>query len=406
MTGPGAGQLLREHRARRALTQEDVARELAHLSWQLDRRAVEVTGATVSRWERGTVRPGLRYARLLAHLFDVTVDDLGLGSVDITVPVSRPDAVAAADLARSAEASDTGDRALDIVEGAVDDLCRRYAGISPAVLLPEVRGHLDYVQGLLDRRLSHRHRRRTMAAAGWLSLLAACVHVDIGEHTAAAARCAAVDAIADQLGHTELAAWPWEVRAWRALTLGRPRDTLDLAATGLQIAPARSSARMQLLAQTGRAHARLGDRRETRSAVRRAETDAARLSTPERPDHHFVYDPAKVLSYLATTLAWSGDTGPAEDYARQVIDQVQAAAVPKPRRLATARLDLGLVLAADARPEEALHEAALAARSGQLVPSNSWRAHEVVDVVRHRWPTLPALHDFDEQLALPAPAPT
>ncbi|ALE72451.1 hypothetical protein AD006_11405 [Pseudonocardia sp. EC080610-09] len=48
-----------------------------------------------------------------------------------------------------------------------------------------------------------------------------------------------------------------------------------------------------------------------------------------------------------------------------------------PRRLATARLDLGLILARARRPDEA----AAAFDAGVLVPSNAWRAIELDDAL-------------------------
>lgn len=54
MTEPSPGRLLREQRTRRALSQDDVARALARLSWQLDQRAADVT-AVLLQVGRGEV---------------------------------------------------------------------------------------------------------------------------------------------------------------------------------------------------------------------------------------------------------------------------------------------------------------------------------------------------------------
>lgn len=129
VTEPNAGRLLREHRVRRALSQEDVARALARLSWQLDHRAAEVTGDTVSRWERGKVRPGPRYTRLLIHLFDATVDDLGLGLGAVSPGSSFPQAAPMTDPV----IHDAWDELLDVLavrsnELGCSDLRRSTAG--------------------------------------------------------------------------------------------------------------------------------------------------------------------------------------------------------------------------------------------------------------------------------------
>ncbi|GGQ65725.1 hypothetical protein GCM10010166_39190 [Couchioplanes caeruleus subsp. azureus] len=46
--------------------------------------------------------------------------------------------------------------------------------------------------------------------------------------------------------------------------------------------------------------------------------------------------------------------------------------------MASARLDLGLALLAPGKPDEAAAVAAAAIGSGRIVPSNWWRASEVV----------------------------
>lgn len=48
---------------------------------------------------------------------------------------------------------------------------------------------------------------------------------------------------------------------------------------------------------------------------------------------------------------------------------------------ATARLDLGLVLARLGRPDEAAHYGVLAIESNELVPSNAWRADKLIAAV-------------------------
>lgn len=52
--------------------------------------------------------------------------------------------------------------------------------------------------------------------------------------------------------------------------------------------------------------------------------------------------------------------------------------VPRPRRIASARLDLGLALLAANKPDEASAAATAAITSGRVVPSNWWRATEIV----------------------------
>lgn len=54
---------------------------------------------------------------------------------------------------------------------------------------------------------------------------------------------------------------------------------------------------------------------------------------------------------------------------------------PRPRRAVSARLDLALALLAADQPDEAAQVTLAAITSGLLVPSNYWRAAEVITAV-------------------------
>jgi hypothetical protein len=57
---------------------------------------------------------------------------------------------------------------------------------------------------------------------------------------------------------------------------------------------------------------------------------------------------------------------------------------PRPRRAASARLDLSLALLAAGKDDEAAGTALEAVTSGRLVPSNYWRAREIIRAVGGR----------------------
>jgi hypothetical protein len=122
---------------------------------------------------------------------------------------------------------------------------------------------------------------------------------------------------------------------------------------------------------------------ETRDALDRVARLTSALPTPERPEHHYRYDPDKALAYTATTLAWSGDPA-AEEYTRTLIGQLERPTngAPRPRRAASARLDLALALLAAGKPDEAAAEATAAVATGRVVPSNWWRVAEVLAAVQ------------------------
>jgi hypothetical protein len=148
------------------------------------------------------------------------------------------------------------------------------------------------------------------------------------------------------------------------------------------MAPRDGSAFIQATAQEGRAHARLGERREARDALDRLERLASPLPAPDQPEHHYRYDPAKQLAYTVTTLSWLADPA-AEQYAREVLARLESGndGGLRPRRTATARLDLALVLAKGGGLDEAAEQALTALASGRIVPSSAWRACEIANAV-------------------------
>ena len=301
-------------------------------------------------------------------------------------PARRPaataglDEVEAIELARRALASDVGDGTCERIELAVDDLAVAYHATPPAELLPRVRAHLGYADRLLAGRATLAQRRRLLASCGWLSLLAATSLADLREHATAVAYARTAADLAREADHAEIAAWSLETRAWISLTAGRYRQAVSLAQAAQDAAPRGSSPLIQATAQEGRAWARLGDRARTRDALARVERLVSPIPVPDQPEHHYKYDPAKAEAYVVTTLAWIGDPA-AEESARHVLARFEDPAAPRHRRATAARLDLALALGHRGKLDEAAGVALDAVTSGYLVPSNYWRASEVITVV-------------------------
>jgi transcriptional regulator with XRE-family HTH domain len=298
---------------------------------------------------------------------------------------STADEIAALDLARLAELSEVGASTIERLELAVDELATAYPGASPAELNSRVRGYLRYVGRLLDGRMTLAEHRRLLIVAGWLSLLAATTLIDLHRDHAVAAHLRTAAQLARETGHAEIAAWCLETHAWQVLTEGDYQRAVDISQAAQRVAPKSGSAFIQATAQEGRAWARLGSGSETRSTLSRVETLVSPLPVPDRPEHHYRYDPAKSEAYAATTLAWLGDPA-AEGYARHVLARLESSTdgPPRPRRAATARLDLSLALIASGRHDEAAGTALEAVTSGCIVPSSYWRAREVIQAVADR----------------------
>lgn len=117
----------------------------------------------------------------------------------------------------------------------------------------------------------------------------------------------------------------------------------------------------------------------------RIEALVSPLVMPDRPEHHYRYDPAKAEAYTATTLAWVGNPA-AERFARGVLARLESPAggPPRYRRAATARLDLALALVAGGKPDEAVAITMQSVLSGRLVSATYWQAREVIRAVAAR----------------------
>ncbi|GLZ14140.1 hypothetical protein Acsp04_43750 [Actinomadura sp. NBRC 104425] len=370
----------------------------------------------IKQWEAGKWIPRPRYRTLYCRLLGKTEAELfgtdGALAALRSPPTPGPpahgtdsdDELEALELARRVAASDVGNETLTALEMTVDDLASAYPRAAPAELLTRIRQHIGYVSRLLRSQMTLVERRRLIVVGGWLSLLAATCDVDLDRRPAAAARLRTAAQLGEHAEHPEIIAWTLETQAWQALTDGDYKAAVTLSQGAQEIAPRGSSAFIQANAQEGRAWARLGAAPETRDALARVERLVAPLPMPDRPEHHYRYDPAKSDAYMATTLSWLGDPA-AEHYARGVLARLEqpSAAPARPRRAASARLDLALALLATDQADEAAHLTLEAITSGRLVPSSHWRAAEVINALEARGvPQAADLREAFRELRTPA----
>jgi transcriptional regulator with XRE-family HTH domain len=375
--GTDFGEQLRALMADRSVTGRSLARH------------VPCDAGLISRLINGKQRPSQRIAARLDEVLDAGGSLAALSS-PVPVPAladaaGLDDEIAALELSRRASATDVGEATVVRLELAVDGLAVAYHRSPPAELLERIRSHLGYVARLLGGRASLDEHRRLLVSGAWLSLLAATCLIDLDRRPAALAHLRTAAQLARETGNREVAGWAVETRAWDALTQGDYPRAAVLALEAQHAAPAGSSAFIQATAQEGRAWARLGAKARAHDALARTEVLASRLAAPDQPEHHYRYDPAKAEAYVATTLSWLSDPA-AETYARQVLIRMEGGdgEPPRLRRAASARLDLGLALAAVDKLDEAAVTALDAVNSGLLVPSNYWRAAEVIAAVDGR----------------------
>jgi transcriptional regulator with XRE-family HTH domain len=370
---------LHSHHGRRGLPQQRMA------EW------AGITQAQLSRIESGPPVVHLdrliEWARLLGIPNEILWFSMPGPLLPLPAPAAEDDELAALELVRRVTASDVSNETLTQLELVVDDLAVAYPVTPPADLLARIRRYLGYVENLIDGRMTLQERQRLTVVGGWLSLLAATVHIDLEQVGPATARLRAAAQLARHAGHREIEAWTFETDAWRVLTVGDYRLAVDLSRAAQAIAPAGSSVAIQATAQEGRAWARLGEPQETYDAVDRVHHLVAPMKPSDRPEHHYRYDPEKSVAYVATTLAWLGDPA-AETYAREILNRLatfgQASNGKWPRRMASANLDLALSLLLTGKHDEACDAALRGIASGRVAPSNHWRAAEVVKAVEAR----------------------
>ncbi|WP_328469095.1 helix-turn-helix domain-containing protein [Actinoplanes sp. NBC_00393] len=358
-----------------------------------------VSHSLINDLEKGDRRPTFKVVAALDTALNAR------GRLTATLRTSTPDDVEgefeALELAQRAAASDVSGETLEALEHDANLMAMAYATTPPAELLPRVRRYLRFVDQLLDGRKTLKQHRRLLVVGGWLSLLRATLHIDLGQRGPAAAHMKVAAGLADQTDQPEITAWALETRAWDELIRGNYRQAVELSRHAQAVGPPDGSAIVQATAQEGRAWARLGDPVASRKALRRVEAMAESRTPPQHPEHHYQYDPAKAHSYAATTLAWSGDPA-AEQVARDVIAELEADGA-RPRRIASARLDLGLALLTGTKPraDEAAAQARAAIRSGRIVPSNWWRVDELVTSVARAGS--PEASDLREEAATARP---
>ncbi|MFD7894496.1 helix-turn-helix transcriptional regulator [Streptomyces sp. NPDC059743] len=385
-----------ERRKARGLNQEEFA------------EAVGVDRSTVQRWENGKTGPQPWQRPKIAKALGVTANELDALLIPDAYTLPQPpglwlsvahpttdDEFDAFELARRVSASDVGKETLSRLENSFDELAMKYPVSPPQELLERVRKHSAYVAHLMDARMTLSEQQRLYVVGGWFQLLGATLHIDLNQEHAATARLQAAASLARHAGHREIEAWCYETDAWRVLTDGDYGRALELSQVAQQLAPTGSSVEIQATAQEGRARARLGENAATYAAIEKVQRMSGAMVPWKGTEHHFQYDPGKSLAYTATTLAWIGDPS-AETYAREVIARLAPSEdIHKwPRRVASANIDLALALLGGDRMDEACNAAQRAILSGRIVPSNHWRALEVVKAVETR--QLPEAPDLRE----------
>jgi tetratricopeptide (TPR) repeat protein len=290
---------------------------------------------------------------------------------------------------------------LDALEDAIHRLARAYSTTPPARLIPQVQTRLTQVDDLLQRRVTVGQHVRLLSAAGWLHLLLAALHFDLGQHGPAHISRDAALYLGQEAHDSDITGWAWETLSWFSLTEGRSHDAIDFAERGRAVASRGSSAHVQNTMKIAVAQAQLGDRVQAERALDEATAEVAAMPAPDHPDHHFVFDPPKLSHYASQVYAWLDVPQMVEAHAREVLRQ---SLDPRwrtwvPSRVANVRLDLAQTLITDGRLDEALDEG-LRALDSLIRHDTLVRAAHVNATFAERHPTARESRDFGERLRM------
>jgi transcriptional regulator with XRE-family HTH domain len=301
---------------------------------------------------------------------------------------------------RHTHRTDVGKETIEQLELVTEQLCCEYAWRDAADLRKDARHWLQYISKLVAGRCTLREHRDLLVMSGWLTLLLACLEYDLGRARQADFARIAANSIGKETGHGEVIGWSFELSSWFALTQGRLRSVPGYAEAGAKAAP-NSSVVVQLVAQSAKAHARMGDKLRVQQIL----DDGFRMLTqhdhPTRPENHFVIDPSKWDFYAMDCFRLVKDDKRATEHAREVIElSLRPDGTEKsPMRAAEARLTLAVTSLRDGDIEAAAEwtKAALGANRRSVAPL-SMIANEVRREVKQLYPADPSANAVIEPI--------
>jgi tetratricopeptide (TPR) repeat protein len=375
---------LRRYRLARELSVQGAAAELRLHARHEDAPRFptdEDMARTWRRWESGkTKMPEEFYRAPIAKMFGSVpasfFEEKGVRNIPCLLTDDET-----AELIQRMRRSDVDEAAMQQLRHTVDRLCTDYASQPAPVVLANALTWLEHVNALLDHRLSLAQHQQALSMAGWLTLLASCLHYDLGDDTGAeAARLQAKD-IASEVREPEIAGWASEIKAWMALTRGDYYATIAAAQEGMAAAPGYGVA-VQLHAQASKAWARIRNRDEAIIEMERGRELLSGMPFPANPRNHFQVDPTKFDFYAMDCWRLTGEDALALAAAETVIRTSTApdGRAISPMRLAEAELTKAQVLARGGDFDGAIKLAERALLiDRQSLPSLLLSAREVTD---------------------------
>lgn len=313
-------------------------------------------------------------------------------------PVSSDETLYMIDIIDQVGRTDVSTDTIDHLADAVDRLCRAY----PTMPGPELRDRskrlMDYALKLLDRRTTLTQYRELLVQVGWLACLLGCVHYDVLDRLAADTARRAALTLGEQAGHGEIIGWSFEIQAWFALTEHRWEDVIAASAAGCGRAGV-TSAGVQLVLQEAKARALMGDDR-AHEAIQRGRRILDQLPSPEHPENHFIFDPAKWEFYAATIYTLIGWDEVAMEHIEEVVRQCEHPGGNRwPMRLADTRINHAMIAGRNGNLDEAVAVGQLAfefeRRSGSMLS----RAKDLLGELDARYPGEALVQEYRDRLS-------
>jgi transcriptional regulator with XRE-family HTH domain len=304
------------------------------------------------------------------------------------------------EIVRHVERSELGPHTLEALHAAAERLCCGYSSARPEALLREAEQQLGYVRRLLDGRKTFSQHRELLVTAGWLSLLLGCLYNDMGNRAPAQVARDAAQHLGKEAGHPVIVRWACELDCWFALTDRRFRDIPRSADAGLASVKQADSASVQLALQAAKGWAKLGDRRQTETALQHGSSLLNQLPAAERPENHFIFDPAKYEFYAAPIYEWLGEHDRAEEYCHEVFSRCTADGTTAwPMRMSDTQNTMALVQLHRGDLSGAIEYGNHAlGHDRKCIPSLLSSTSDLVATLERWHPREPAVHSFGERV--------
>jgi hypothetical protein len=300
------------------------------------------------RWEKGECKPDRFYAPLVAATFGTVTHALFPEPArrDGASEVLAVSGMETLEIIGRLQASDISPATLDALRVTVDRLCSEYPYVPAEQLLIDGRAWLRRLTNLQAHRLTLGQHKEVLVLAGLIALLLGCVEYDLADRRAAETTRRAALSLGTETGDSGTVGWAYEISAWMALTSGDYRGAIAASRAGTDAAGAQGVA-VQLAAQEAKAWARLGDRRQSETALDRGRRLLESLPPPTNLDHHFVVDPSKFDFYAMDCYRTLREDRFAESLAEEVIRAGTNfdGSERSPMRIAEAKVTLGVVAA-------------------------------------------------------------